>query len=209
MAGSSAVRALGQLVASLHALPIPEQLKACWSRLEPRRTLDRVRDDVFQLRSDVPSPYRALLEEFCERAARLDDFRSVPRGIIHSDLAWSNLVEIGEESVGLIDFEGAGVGPPVVDLVEVTTYLVAGPSGSGPLLLEHARAFYEGYRSRRQLTAEELAAFTPEHLYHQLYHLANALERDDYDFIDRMKTRLASWEAGVLDQIITIASGPS
>lgn len=203
------VRALGELVGSLHALVIPEDLEGYWSRLEPRRALDRIRDEVFRHRAEVPARHRAHLEAFCAMALQTDDFPSVPRSIIHTDLAWSNVIETGGGRVALIDFEGAGIGPPIVDLVEVTTYIVQGPSGSGPLLVEQAQAFYEGYRRRRRLSAEELKMFPKAHFYHQLFYLANALERGDYAFIDRMNTRLASWEAGILDQIREIAGEQS
>lgn len=82
-------------------------------------------------------------------------------------------------------------GPPIVDLVEVTTYIVEGPSGSGGLLVEQAEAFYEGYRRRRRLSVAEIDAFPRAHFYHQFYHLASSLERGDYGFIDRMTARAA------------------
>ncbi len=200
------VKAVGELVGHLHVLAIPRQLEASFARLEPRRTLEGVRDELAQAGTEVPASYRAQMEVFCETALELDDFPSVPRSLIHTDLAWSNIIELDEGHVALIDFEGAGVGPPIIDLVEVTTYLTLGPSGSGSLREEQAQAFYDGYRKQRRLTAEELDAFPEAHLFHQVYHLANALGRGDYGFIDRMAARLASWQGGVLDRLIEIAA---
>ncbi len=198
------VREVGEIVGKLHSLPIPDDLAHGWSRLEPRRTLDDLREAVLERRPDVPSRQRASFDAFCDIALRLDDLPAVPRTLLHGDLAWSNVLESPDGRLAIIDFEGAGVGPPIVDLVEVTTYLVLGPSGSGLLLEEHANAFYEGYCSMRKLNSAEMEAFSGAHVFHQLSHLANALEREDYDFIDRMSARLATWEAGVIDEIVEI-----
>ena len=201
------MRALGEAVGSLHALTVPGHLEPLSARLEPRRTLDAIRDEVLRRKGGAPARHRPSLERFWQRAGQLDALPSVPRAIIHTDLAWSNAIGIDDGRIALIDFEGAGIGPPVVDLVEVTTYLTLGPSGSGPLVTEWTQAFYEGYRRRRLLLAEELAAFPKAHFFHQLFHLANALERGDYGFIERMEARLESWDGGVLAQLVAIAAG--
>ena len=106
----------------------------------------------------------------------------------------------------LVDFEGGGIGPAVIDLVEVTTYLCTGPSGSGPLREDAAIHFYRGYRTHRELDAAEVAAFSEAHLYHQLYYLADSLSRGDFGFVDRMSSRLDNWDNGILDQILQIAT---
>ena len=126
------------------------------------------------------------MQRSCQSAEEIDCFPSVPRGLIHSDLAWSNIISTANGGVALVDFEGAGVGPPVIDLVETTTYyLVHGPSGSGALRAQDARAFYTGYRERRHLSADEIASFQAAHMYHQLYYLADSLGREDFCFVRR------------------------
>jgi Ser/Thr protein kinase RdoA (MazF antagonist) len=105
----------------------------------------------------------------------------------------------------LVDLYGAGVGPPIVDLAEVTTYLCRGPSASGPLMAEAARAFYTGYATHRRLTSEEIRLLPAAHLFHQVYYLADSLSRGDHDFLRRMSARLNNWNAGVLDTLAEIA----
>jgi Ser/Thr protein kinase RdoA (MazF antagonist) len=197
-------REFGRIVGRLHALDAPDKLKNRPARMEPRRTLEAVRGQVRQRRDQVPGEYQARLDAFSKTAGRLDDFPSAPRCLIHTDLAWGNLLQTADGCLLLVDFEGAGVGPAVVDLVEVTTYLCRGPSASGPLQADAARAFYEGYAEHRRLTADEIDLFPQAHFYHQFYYLANSLGRGDYDFIRRMQARLDNWNGGVLDQLAEI-----
>lgn len=199
-------REFGRIVGRLHALNVPEELMARPAKLEPRRTLEAVRDQIAQRRDHAPADYQPQLEEFWRTAEQLDAFPSAPRCLIHTDLAWSNVLRTPEDCLLLVDFEGAGVGPAVVDLVEVTTYLCRGPSASGPLRVDAARAFYDGYAEHRRLASDEIGMLPPAHFYHQLYYLANSLGRGDYDFIRRMQARLRSWNGGVLDQLAEIAT---
>ncbi|GEM_PF-2658064 len=200
-------REFGRIVGRLHALDVPDGFATRLARLEPRRTLEAVRDQFAQRRDRVPGEYRAQLDALWKTAERLDNFPSAPRCLIHTDLAWGNVLRAFDGRLLLVDFEGAGVGPAVVDLVEVTTYLCRGPSASGPLRADAARAFYEGYAEHRRLTSNEVDLFPQAHFYHQLYYLANSLGRGDYDFIRRMKARLRNWNGGVLEQFAEIAMG--
>ena len=199
-------RIFGQLVGRLHSLPVPDEVQSCISKMDPARNLRTVLEQVNDRRQLVPERYRAQLESFCELVKGLDELLSVPRTLIHSDLAWSNVIRRADGCFMLVDFEGGGIGPPVVDLVEVTTYLCRGPGASGSLLEDAAKAFYKGYRAYRQLNATEISAFGSAHTYHQLYYLANSLGRKDFDFIRRMSARLDNWNGGILDQLIKIAT---
>lgn len=200
------LRKFGETVGHLHSLIIPKELKTCLSKLEPQRTLNTIRQRVYQCRDQVPKNYQSVLDAFCKTAEQLDDFPSITRSIIHTDLAWGNVVRMLDDNILLVDFEGAGIGPAIIDLVEVTTYLVKGPSASGPLMKDQAKEFYDGYKTQRRLSSEEIALFHRAHFYHQLYYLANSLGRGDYDFIRRMEARLQSWNEAVIDQLVEIAS---
>lgn len=197
----------GRIVGQLHALPVCDELAACPSKMDPRRNLQRIRDTLRRFTGRMPQEYRASLERFCEAAGQLDDLPEAPRSLIHSDLAWSNVVMAQNGQLLLVDFEGAGFGPPVVDLVEVTTYLCQGPSASGPLMEDAARAFYCGYREHRTMGAIEIGLLERAHLFHQLYYLENSLTRGDYDFIHRMSARLDNWHGGVLSRLREIVFG--
>ena len=143
--------------------------------------------------------------EYQSQAQALGYLDSLPRTIVHSDINWGNIVRNRGQLI-LIDLEGAGVAPAVMDLVEVTTNLCAGPSGSGPLDEEAAEAFYRGYRMNRVLAPEEVESLPDAHLFHQVYFLADSLERGDFDFLSRMGARLANWEKGAYEKLIDAAS---
>jgi Ser/Thr protein kinase RdoA (MazF antagonist) len=198
----------GRVVGRLHSLPVPRELARCPSRMEPRRCLERVRTNLREFATRVPSEYRSLMASALEVAHGLDDLGSAPRSLIHSDLACGNVMRAHDDRLLLVDFYGAGVGPPVVDLAEVTTYLCRGPSASGPLMEESAIAFYAGYAAHRRLTGDEIRLFPAAHLFHQVYYLDDSLSRGDYDFLRRMSARLGRWNGGVLEKLAEIATGP-
>ena len=198
---------LGTLCGKLHRLPIPSELAGCVSRLEPELALPVVREQVSHLRRTVPHNYSARVDRYLARAEKLDDFPKLPRVLVHSDITWGNVLRSQAGPLVLIDLEGAGIAPAVMDLVEVTTKLCLGPSASGPLQTEAARAFYAGYRDHRLLSLEEVMAFSDAHFFHQFFYLANSLQRADFGYIDRMEARLANWENGILDRLTSAAHG--
>ena len=195
----------GQLVGQLHSVTVPNELSSCVSKMDPSWTLDKVLRQIEGSSHLVPEEFSVKFKSIQEQASKLDDLRSVSRGLIHSNLAWGNVIQDTNGHYLLIDFEGGGIGPRIMDLVEVTTYLCRGPSAFGPLQGEAAIEFYRGYRDYYRLDSSEEAVFKQAHFFHQVYYLANSLSRDDFDFINRMAARLDNWEKGVLDRLIEIA----
>ena len=195
--------AFGELVGRLHSLPVPPEVQP--SRLEAERLWDSALARISELRPALARERQCEVKAFLERARATGTSADQPRVLIHSDLCWHNLLRTGDGRLALVDFEGAGTGPVAMDLVEVTTQLCMGPSGSGPLHERSAKLFYRGYRRHRHLTPEELAALADAHILHQLYFLADALERGDLAFVDRMSRRLSTWEEGILARIAQIA----
>ncbi len=203
--GASTWEELGILCGRLHALPVPSRLKDLVSRLDPLRTLDEVRACIARHRDKVPDEFRHQVQKHLIEAEALSYLEELPRTIVHSDLTWGNVVRHNGELI-LIDLEGAGVAPAILDLVEVTTKLCKGPSASGPIRTDSTCAFYRGYRTRRTLTDVEVESLPDAHLFHQLYFLANALERGDLDYINRMEARLSNWRGGAFGILVNAAS---
>lgn len=196
--------AFGELVGQLHSFAVPDELTTCISKIDPERTLDGVLQQIDDRLAGVPEEHSVKARSFREAAKALELLQSVPRSLIHSDLAWGNVIRNTDGAFMLVDFEGGGTGPPVMDLVEVTTYLCRGPSASGDLQEDAAIQFYQGYAKHRKLDTSEVVAFPQAHLYHQLCYLANSLGRNDFDFIARMAARLDNWNGGVLDRLLEI-----
>lgn len=188
------LRSLGRIVGWLHSVPIPDTLRGVAARQEPSVHLPIIRKVVERAVEDLPQDYRWVADEARRQLAELPSFEDLPRSLIHTDLAWSNLLQDAAGQLWLVDFEGAGVGPLVVDLVEVTTYLTDVEGGVAKLDTEGARSFYEGYTSARRLAAQELDAFPAAHRYHQLWCLAWHLWDRQYPDAARKLSRIAAWE---------------
>lgn len=203
--GPSAWEELGSLCGRLHVLRFPPEFERFVSRLDPLRTLDEARARIAEHSGAIPAELRGKLREYQLQAESLDYLEGLPRAIVHSDITWGNVVRNRGELV-LIDLEGAGVAPAVMDLVEVTTKLCEGPSGSGLPNEEASYSFYGGYGTQRTLTVAEIASFPDAHLFHQIYFLADSLQRGDVDYIRRMDARLRSWRNGAFEILAEAAS---
>ena len=196
---------LGSLCGRLHAVPVPSRLTRFVSRLDPRRSLEAVMAYIAEHRGRLPRDLMEKALKYESQARALSCLWTLPRTIVHSDITWGNVIRNRGELI-LIDLEGAGVAPAVMDLVEVTTKLCGGPSASGPLNEEGAQAFYRGYRVHRTLTPKEVGSFPEAHLFHQLYFLADAIRRDDFDYTNRMDARLANWQNSVYGKLADAAT---
>ena len=199
-------RELGELCGRLHRLPATDEIGDLVSRLDPGKTLDAVRQRLAPYRAAVPAEYRAALAACLDEATALDHMEGLPRVLIHSDLTWDNVVR-HRGVLHLIDLEGAGTAPAVMDLAEVTTKLCRGHSASGPLDEDAARAFYRGYLKHRRLADAEIAALPAAHFFQEIYYLENSLGRGDFDFLNRMGARLQNWRGGAFEFLAAAAAG--
>ena len=192
-------RNFGRVVAQLHTIPVSPNVKP--SRLEPQVTkftsIDAVEQNMHSLR---PSS-RNIVETLINRVAKEMPLDRCNRVLIHSDLCWANIVCTPDNSLVMIDFEGGGTAPAVMEFPEVTTQLCTGPSGSGPLNIAAAKAFFDGYYSGQGSDDIDIDLLTYAHAFHQLYFLADALTRGDHSFVDRMDHRLQTWDDGILNEL--------
>jgi homoserine kinase type II len=82
----------------------------------------------------------------------------LPCGTIHADLFPDNVLMLGDEVTGLIDFYFACTGFYAYDLAVLHAAWAFPPDGSAPLP-GHEAALFEGYTAVRPLSAAERAAF--------------------------------------------------
>jgi homoserine kinase type II len=82
--------------------------------------------------------------------------RSLPRGIIHADLFPDNVLFLGEEISGLIDFYFACTDDLAYDLAICLNAWCFEPDGA--FVIGRASALFEGYQRVRRLNPEEAAA---------------------------------------------------
>ena len=190
---------LGRTVAQLHSLPVPAHIKP--SRLEPQTATARSIDSIERNAGGLSRSSRAVVGALIDRVSRGNPTNGCYRVLIHSDLCWANIVRTNARGLALIDFEGGGSGPAVMDLPEITTQLCTGPSGSGPLNVPAAIAFFGTYCDCRTVEDMDADLLAYSHAIHELYFLADALSRGDHSFVARMDRRLQTWNDGVLEEL--------
>jgi homoserine kinase type II len=146
-----------------------------------------------------------VLEEELALAARLP---SAPRGLVHGDLFIDNVLWIGDRVSYLLDWEMSCVDPFAYDLaVTVNAWSFTDRYDEA-----RARALVQGYRAKRALDAETVAALYPWARYAALrftasrihaFHLAELGEdrltwKDWRRYRDRLLALRAMGEAGYL-----------
>jgi hypothetical protein len=189
---------LGGLLARLHSLPVGGEVPAASSGAEgrlavpesgyrPEQNLPGLRDALRQVDSFIgeagpltPREQRAIVPELLELIERFPSFDRLPRGIIHSDPYFVNLIETPAASSGveappavpandlyLIDWEDGGVSYPLLDVGYVLAHLVTftprdravwgvpGPESGPNWRPDWGREFLDAYQAVRPLTAEE------------------------------------------------------
>lgn len=143
-------RAVGRALAELHlaGLKLPQP------RANPRGA-DWRRDMADRLRQRLEAGQRALLDD--ELAFQQQNFRDLPRGVIHADLFRDNVLFNGGKLTGLLDLYHAGRDLLLYDLaITVNDWCRPTSSGfDGPRLC----ALLQAYTALRPVTAAEQQAW--------------------------------------------------
>ena len=100
-----------------------------------------------------------LAAELAQELAYLKDHwpRDLPRGVIHADLFPDNVLFVGEEVSGLIDFYFACTDQLAYDVAICVNAWCFEPDGS--FNITKGLAFFSGYEAVRKLSDEEAGAF--------------------------------------------------
>lgn len=106
---------LGELLARLHALPcayVPV------SDYRPLAALTGVRDYLNRVERSarLPEDQRAILPDLYRLIDSMPSFEGLPRGIIHTDPYYDNLIETLDHQLALIDWEDGGISFPLLDV---------------------------------------------------------------------------------------------
>lgn len=170
-----AYRQAGRLLALLHAAepPVPET-----ALLE--RLLDRSEQQLAKAATELDAGQRTLARRAAHVLAELaPDFRGVPT---HGDIQPRNLLlDPDSGRLALIDFEKAGIAPPVRDLVR----LEAGVFTGRPRL---SAAFYDGYG--RELDPVESLALRAWVVLDSVSALAWGIPNGDHEIVVRAHAAL-------------------
>jgi homoserine kinase type II len=165
-------RRLGSLLAELHSIPPTAAIPG--SGYAPGQILTETRAMLLRVKSFVgdpallkPEEQRAIVPELLDVIDRFPSFENLPRGIIHTDPYFVNLLETPGGALYLIDWEDAGVSYPLLDVGYALAHLcsftardrgkwnVPGPPDGLVSRPDWARAFLDAYQAVRPLTQEE------------------------------------------------------
>lgn len=153
--GLSALESVGRALGSLHALEIHDRLPE--AGMLPRAELGHASASIASIRSEVPRSQVDHFEALERACAGIDFLEDLPRHVLHGDAHPWNAVAAEAGGAVLIDWDSAGLGPPVVDLGFLLLSCLGG-SFAGPVedLDEgRLRAAARGYASARGLTSQE------------------------------------------------------
>lgn len=134
---------LGTLSARLHLLPVPPVA----SSIDPAALRSSMFDRARQY--GMPALYHELV-------AALPDLSTLPRALIHTDLELRNMIVTETGNASLIDWDDAGEGIALLDVVYPLVTLLQENGAYDEALY---RSFYEAYTTLRPLTMEERQLF--------------------------------------------------
>jgi Ser/Thr protein kinase RdoA (MazF antagonist) len=158
-----ALRALGALVGRLHNLdpwassslaPVPPAPR------QPALEVPALLERLAALADRVPPELRAPYDGLVAALHRIPQDADLPRAIIHTDCHLGNAIQTPRGDLVMIDWDGAGVGPAVLDV----GYLLITCDKGLPRLPrvqpdpERISALLTGYLQQRALSATERAA---------------------------------------------------
>jgi Ser/Thr protein kinase RdoA (MazF antagonist) len=197
----SDLRAIGAALGRLHALALPDastapaQPDSQW----PRGTIAKLRQQLQASAPRWPDDLRPIQSRLAASLDALAELVALPTCIIHGDCWPLNAVWTPDRGMVLIDWDGAGYGPAMLDLGKLL--LAAHYDLERPLEVEPrpaaVAAVLEGYAEQRPLVGAELAllpAAVPFWLAYSAADYAEAtavLTAEDL-FFQKLRVRLAA-----------------
>jgi len=149
----SVLTSLGKLLGSLHSLPTSESLP--FAKMLPKEELSFAASCLGAAREIRGNRF---VDELEADILSFPSFDTLPLNLLHNDIHPGNVVmEQGELTI--IDWEGSGRGPAIIDLGFLLSSIY--PRGSPVELEERVRAVLEGYTSVRALEKNELHLLLP------------------------------------------------
>lgn len=156
---------LGALLARLHSIPFEN-----FGRISPYQPVDllvQMKDRLLQIQDR--SGQELMVNDLLERIERFPSFEGLPKGLIHTDPYFVNMLEDPRGRLCLIDWDDAGISYPLLDvgyIGHLSTFLphdrqkwnVVG-EGEVSWFPQWAQLFLDGYQSVRPLSALEKDLF--------------------------------------------------
>lgn len=159
----AAFEKLGATLGRLHSLALPTNFTLPRAGMLPSNELAFAQQQLDAVAGIVPEPLHAHYKLLYEAVTTLDRCENLPLVLIHNDYHPNNAILTNSGVIKLIDWDGAGAGPAILDL----GFLLSNCDGAAPWtpLPENAVfqpdkarivAVSEGYSLYRHLNEQEL-----------------------------------------------------
>ncbi|HEX4206414.1 MAG TPA: phosphotransferase [Ktedonobacteraceae bacterium] len=158
-----ALFALGAQLGRLHGLTLPEKRTFPKAGMLPQNELAFAQQQLASIADKVPEQFHERYKMLQEALSSLDRCENLPVVLLHNDYHPANAIYTQHGELTFIDWDGAGVGPAIIDL----GFLLSNCDGSvpwAPLPLTgefhpdktKLTAVLAGYSQYQQLVTEEL-----------------------------------------------------
>lgn len=150
--------AMGQQLARLHKLPAVDNATLPLSRLDPTLVTPEHIQQMKQALTSLPQELQNMGNELFTLLQHIQQAHDLPQGLLHGDCWPHNAIRTPAQMLAFIDWDGAGLGPLILDLGHLLMYCHLGkpqlPSmEANPQLIQ---AIINGYLKERTLTTHEL-----------------------------------------------------
>lgn len=178
---------VGAQLGRLHALPLEARFALPIAQMLPAPELAYAQSQLASVAQDVPRELRPRYDVLLDAIQHIASCTHLPTVLLHNDCHLANTLHTPAGQMLFIDWEGAGVGPAVID---VGFLLVSSNKASlwTPELapdLQRIPALVEGYCQYHLLTPEELDylpdAIRFRSLVYGSCHLAEAIRQRRYE----------------------------
>lgn len=159
-------QAWGAALGQLHALALDSELIIPITNERPRPQLTWASEYLSSVADQVTPAQQAQYDALTQSLHTIDSCEDLAFTLVHGDCGLSNAILLPSGQVALIDWDWAGLGPPVIDLGWLlSNCFVKATQTINPVAIAAVAA---GYSQYRQLTAAELARLTDATQFHTL-----------------------------------------
>ena len=146
------LQALGAILGQLHCIPTDGAPPLPHAVTLPRRDLAWVADYLASVAAQVPSALQIEYQELMTAVQTTDHCEGLPTVLLHNDCAPGNVVRTSSGQIALVDWDGAGLGPAVIDVGSLLSACFTDEFRPDEQAI---RAIVEGYCRYRTLSEAE------------------------------------------------------
>lgn len=149
--------AMGKQLAHLHNLPAVTNTTLPPSRLHPTLVTPEHMQQLEQALTSLPQDLQNMGHTFLASLQRIQHPQDLPNGLLHGDCWPRNAIYTPTQTLAFIDWDGAGLGPLILDLGYLLMYCHLGKPQLPSLEAEPSliKAVIKGYTKERTPTTYE------------------------------------------------------